>query len=112
MLENKGNRIIYSGMVYTMHCPIHKKRYIPMTGKGVVLLKKIKIEPLEPRLKINGGAILSNRIVGITSTPVQAPPSNTMASIGGSINFSKHVKPASRSVMKEADKEERIKFVF
>jgi hypothetical protein len=99
-------------MVYTMHCPIHKKGYVPMVGKGVVLLKKVKIEPLEPRLKINGGAILSNRIVGVTSTPVQAPPSNSMAMVGGSINFSKHVKPASRSVMKKAEKDERIKFVF
>jgi hypothetical protein len=35
-----------------------------------------------------------------------------MAMVGGAINFSKHVKPASRSVMKKADKEERIKFVF
>jgi hypothetical protein len=111
MLENKGNRIIYSGMVYTMHCPINKKGYVPMKGRGI-LLSHIKKEPLEPRLLINGGAITSNRIVGITSTPVQAPPSNSMAMVGGAINFSKHVKPASRSVMKKADKEERIKFVF
>jgi hypothetical protein len=89
MLENNDEEIIYRLMIYTMHCPINKKSYVPMTGKGVVLLKKIKIEPLEPRLKINGGAILSNRIVGITSTPVQAPPSNTMASIGGSIKIAR-----------------------
>ncbi len=82
-----------------------------MKGKGI-LLSHIKKEPLEPRLMINGGAILSNRIVGITSNAVQAPPSNTMTSVGGAINFSKHVKPASRSVMKKAGKEERIKFVF
>jgi hypothetical protein len=94
-----------------MHCPINKKGYVPMKGKGI-LLSHIKREPLEPRLMINGGAILSNRIVGITSNAVQAPPSNTMASVGGSINFSKHVKPASRGIMKKADKEERIKFVF
>jgi hypothetical protein len=94
-----------------MHCPINKKGYVPMVRKGV-LLQKIKIKPLEPRLMINGGAILSNRIVGITSNAVQAPPSNTMAMVGGAINFSKHVKPASRGIMKKADKEERIKFVF
>jgi hypothetical protein len=60
MLENKGNRIIYSGMIYTMHCPINKKGYVPMKGKGI-LLSHIKREPL---------------------------------------------------VMKKADKDERIKFVF
>jgi hypothetical protein len=110
MLEN-SDKIIYRLMVYTMHCLINKKGYVPMKGRGI-LLSHIKKEPLKDRLMINGGAITSNRIVGITSTPVQAPPSNTMASVGGSINFSKHVKPASRSVMKKADKDERIKFVF
>jgi hypothetical protein len=110
MLEN-SDKIIYRLMVYTMHCPINKKGYVPMKGRGI-LLSHIKKEPLEPRLMINGGAITSNRIVGITSNAVQAPPSNTMAMVGGAINFSKHVKPASRSIMKKADKEERIKFVF
>jgi hypothetical protein len=110
MLEN-SDKIIYRLMVYTMHCPINKKGYVPMKGRGL-LLTHIKKEPLEPRLMINGGAITSNRIVGITSNAVQAPPSNSMAMVGGAINFSKHVKPASRSVMKKADKEERIKFVF
>jgi hypothetical protein len=111
MLEN-SDEIIYRLMVYTMHCPINKKGYVPMKGKGI-LLSHIKKEPLKDRLMINGGAITSNRIVGITSNAVQAPPpSNSMASVGGSINFSKHVKPASSSVMKKADKEERIKFVF
>jgi hypothetical protein len=111
MLENNDEEIIYRLMVYTMHCPINKKGYVPMKGKGI-LLSHIKKEPLKDRLMINGGAITSNRIVGITSNPVQAPPSNTMASIGGALNFSKHVKPASRSVMKKADMDERIKFVF
>jgi hypothetical protein len=110
MLENSDEEIIYRLMVYTMHCPINKKGYVPMKGKGI-LLSHIKKEPLKDRLMI-GGAITSNRIVGITSNPVQAPPSNTMASIGGALNFSKHVKPASRSVMKKADMDERIKFVF
>jgi hypothetical protein len=81
-----------------------------MKGKGI-LLSHIKKEPLKDRLMI-GGAITSNRIVGIVSNVVPAPPSNSMAMVGGAINFSKHVKPASRSVMKKADKEERIKFVF
>jgi hypothetical protein len=110
MLEN-SDEIIYRLMVYTMHCPINKKGYIPMKGRGI-LLSHIKKEPLKNRLMINGGAITSNRIVGITSTPVQAPPSNSMAMVGGALNFSKHVKPASRSVMKKADMDERIKFVF
>jgi hypothetical protein len=94
-----------------MHCPINKKGYVPMKGKGI-LLSHIKREPLKDRLMINGGAITSNRIVGITSNPVQAPPSNSMAMVGGAINFSKHVKSASRGIMKKADKDERIKFVF
>jgi hypothetical protein len=93
-----------------MHCPINKKGYVPMKGKGI-LLSHIKREPLKDRLMI-GGAISTNRIVGITSNAVPAPPSNSMAMVGGSINFSKHVKPASRAIMKKADKEERIKFVF
>jgi hypothetical protein len=97
-------------MVYTMHCPIQKKGYVPMVGKGV-LLSKIKIKPLEPRLMV-GGAILSNRIVGITSNAVPAPPSLSMAMVGGAINFSKHVKPASRVMMKKPEKHENIKFVF
>ena len=92
-----------------MHCPIMKKGYVPMVGKGI-LLKKIKIKPLDERLTIHGGAISSNRIVGITSTPVQAPPSNSMASVGGTINFSKHVKPVSKTMKK--GKDENIKFVF
>jgi hypothetical protein len=110
MLEN-SDKIIYRLMVYTMHCPINKKGYVPMKGKGI-LLSHIKKEPLKDRLMINGGAITTNRIVGIVSNAVPAPPSNSMAMVGGAINFSKHVKPASRSVMKKADKEERIKFVF
>jgi hypothetical protein len=94
-----------------MHCPIQKRGYVPMVGKGI-LLSKIKIKPLEPRMMI-GGAILSNRIVGITSNAVLSPPpSNSMASVGGAINFSKHVKPSSKSVMKKADRDENIKFVF
>jgi hypothetical protein len=93
-----------------MYCPINKKGYVPMKGKGI-LLSHIKREPLKDRLMI-GGAITTNRIVGITSNAVPAPPSNSMAMVGGAINFSKHVKPASRAIMKKADKEERIKFVF
>jgi hypothetical protein len=93
-----------------MHCPINKKGYVPMKGKGI-LLSHIKREPLKDRLMI-GGAITSNRIVGIVSNAVPAPPSNSMAMVGGAINFSKHVKPAWRGIMKKADKQERIKFVF
>jgi hypothetical protein len=90
-----------------MHCPINKGGYVPMVGKGV-LLKKIKIKPLDNRLMINGGAILSNHIVGITSNAVRAPPSNSLASVGGAIDFSKHVKQASRAMKKKADRDENI----
>jgi hypothetical protein len=109
-MQENNDEIKYRLMIYTMHCPINKKGYVPMKGRGI-LLSHIKKEPLKDRLMI-GGAITSNRIVGITSNPVQAPPSNSMAMVGGAINFSKHVKPASRAIMKKADKEERIKFVF
>ena len=77
-------------------------------GGSVLLLKKIKTKPIE------GGAILSNRNVGIISNAVKAPPSMSMASIGGGmIDFSKHVKVQSRNVQKKKDKsDENIKFVY
>jgi hypothetical protein len=79
-------------------------------GGSVILLNKIKKTPLN----IEGGAILSNRIVGITSNVVRAPPqSMAMASIGGAmLDFNKHVKTASRNVQKKRDKDENIKFVY
>ncbi len=92
-----------------MHIPISKGRAIEMRGKGV-LLNKIKIKPLP--MEVKGGAILSNRIVGITSNAVSAPPSNTMATMGGALDFSKHVKRASQNLQKKSDKDQNIKFVF
>ena len=92
-----------------MHIPISKGKDVSMQGKGV-LLKKIVIKPLP--VEVNGGAILTNRIVGITSNAVSAPPSNTMASIGAGIDFSKHVKRASLNLQKRKDREENIRFVF
>jgi hypothetical protein len=72
-----------------MHIPIKKGKTVSMRGKG--LLNHIKVKPLP--LEITSGDILvKNRIVGITSNAVNAPPSNTMASIGAGIDFSKHVK--------------------
>jgi hypothetical protein len=77
-------------------------------GGSVLLLNKIKKAPLP----IEGGAILSNRIVGITSNATRAPQSMTMASVGGMLDFNKHVKTASRNIQKKKDKDENIKFVY
>jgi hypothetical protein len=78
-------------------------------GSVVLLLKKIKTKSLP----IEGGAILSNRNVGIISNAVKAPASMPMASVGGMIDFNKHVKLQSRSVQKKKDKsDENIKFVY
>jgi hypothetical protein len=63
-------------------------------GGSVLLLKKIKIKSLP----MEGGAILSNRNIGITSNAVKAPPSMSMAFIGDSVDFNKHVKVQSRNV--------------
>ena len=92
-----------------MHISISKGKVVSMQGKGV-LLKKIVIKPLP--VEVHGGAIITNRIVGITSNAVSAPPSNTMASIGAGIDFSKHVKRASVNLQKRKDRDENIKFVF
>jgi uncharacterized protein YhdP len=79
-------------------------------GGSVLLLKKIKTKSLP----IEGGAILANRNVGINSNAVKSPPpSMSMASIGGMIDFNKHVKVQSRNVQKKKDKsDENIKFVY
>jgi hypothetical protein len=83
-------------------------QYKKTKGGSVILLNKIKKTPIE------GGAILSNRIVGITSNVVRAPPqSMAMASVGGTmLDFNKHMKTASRNVQKKRDKDENIKFVY
>jgi hypothetical protein len=87
-------------MVYIdMHIPVKKGKIVSMRGKGL-LLSHIKVKPLP--IEITGGDILpKNRIVGIISNAVKAPPSNTMASIGGAIDFFKHVKRASQSMQGE-----------
>ena len=92
-----------------MHIPISNGKVVTMQGKGV-LLKKIPIKPLP--VEVHGGAIITNRIVSITSNAVAAPPSNTMASIGAGIDFSKHVKHAAKTMQKKRDREESIRFVF
>ena len=97
-----------------MHFPINKKmvnlRSKTTRGGSVLLLNKIKTKSLP--VEISGGAILSNRFVGITSNAVKAPPSRSIASVGGSvIDFSKHVKSASRNIQKKKDKEENIRFI-
>jgi hypothetical protein len=64
-------------------------------------------------LKMEGGAILSNRIVGITSNAVrEQPKSMAMASVGGLLDFNKHMKTVSRNIQKKKNKDKNIKFVF
>ncbi len=92
-----------------MHIPISKGKVVAINGKGV-LLNKIKIKALP--IEVHGGAIVTNRIVGITSNAVGAPPSNTMASIGAGLDFSKHVKHAAKTMKNKKEKDENIKFVF
>jgi hypothetical protein len=77
-------------------------------GGSVVLLNKIKKMP--PPVEVGD---ISNRIVGITSNPVRDnAPSRSMASVGGMLNFSKHVSTASKNVQKKKDREENIKYVY
>jgi hypothetical protein len=81
------------------------------TGGSILLLNKIKRKPLP----VQGGAILSNMNVGITSNAIRSPQSKSMipATVGGMIDFNKHVKISSRSVQKKKDKgDENIKFVY
>jgi hypothetical protein len=68
------------------------------------------VKPLP--VEITGGELVKNRIVGITSNAVRSAPSNTMASIGGAIDFSKHVKRSNQGIQKRKEKDERIEFVF
>ena len=92
-----------------MYIPLSNGKIVPMQGKGI-LLNKIKIKALP--MEVHGGAIITNRIVGITSNAVAAPPSNTMASIGAGLDFSKHVKHAAKTMQRRKEKDENIKFVF
>ena len=92
-----------------MHIPISNGKVVHMQGRGI-LLNKIKIKALP--LEVHGGAIITNRIVGITSNAVGAPPSNTMASVGSGLDFSKHVKHAAKTMQRRKEKDENIKFVF
>lgn len=78
-------------------------------GGSIMLLNKMKKTPLP----IEGGAILSNMIVGVTSNAMRDPPKSMgMASVGGMLNFNKHVKSSSRNFQKKKDKDENIKFVY
>lgn len=93
-----------------MHVIVSKNNVSMISGKGM-LLRNIKVKPL-PQGGETEDIISKNRIVGITSNAVNAPPSNTMAKIGGTLDFSKHVKKASQSIQKKKDRDENIKFVF
>ena len=81
------------------------------TGGSVMLLSKIKTTPLNS--KMVGGDLGANRIVGITSTAMpNPPPSASMASVGGSIDFAKHVRSSARKMQKRGQEDSNIKFVF
>ena len=83
-----------------MHVHMNGK-CVGMKGNGV-LLKKIIIKPLP----------IANRIVGIMSNAVGAPPSDAMASVGAGLDFSRHVKREARSIQKRKKGDDNIKFVF
>jgi hypothetical protein len=99
-------------IAYIMHLTNCDMKHRSTKGGTILLLKKIKTKSLP----VQGGAILSNMNVGITSNAIRAPPlSQSMASVtvGGMIDFNKHVKMSSRSVQKKRDKgDENIKFVY
>ena len=66
------------------------------TGGSVMLLSRIKTSP------IVGGDLGANRIVGITSNAMpNPPPSASMASVGGSLDFAKHVRSSARKMQKK-----------
>ena len=80
------------------------------TSGGSMLLLKRKFKIPVIKEDIMGGAMTSNRIVGMTSTRMKPVPSFSMASsiVGGDImDFSKSVK---RNARKKDD--ENIKFVY
>ena len=80
------------------------------TSGGSMLLLKRKFKIPVIKEDIVGGAMTSNRIVGMISSRVKSPPSSSMASsiVGGDImDFSKSVK---RNARKKED--ENIKFVY
>ena len=73
----------------------------------LLLKRKFKIPVIKE--DIVGGAMTSNRIVGMITSRVKSPPSSSMASIvGGDImDFSKSVKKNARK-----KEDENIKFVY
>ena len=80
------------------------------TGGSVMLLSKIKTAPLQ---KMVGGDLGANRIVGITSTAMpNPPPSASMASVGGSLDFAKHVRSSARKMQKKGKEDSNINFVY
>jgi hypothetical protein len=69
---------------------------------GSIVMKKLSSVPR----KMNGGAILANRMVGKISNPTSSPPQSTSMSMmtGGMMNFNK--------VKSKKQKDENIKFVY
>ena len=77
------------------------------TGGSVMLLSRIKTSP------IVGGNLGANRIVGITSNAMpNPPPSASMASVGGSLDFAKHVRSSARKMQKKGKEDSNINFVY
>ena len=80
------------------------------TSGGSMLLLKRKFKNPVIKEDIVGGAMSSNRIVGMITSRIKSAPSSSMASsiVGGDImDFSKSVK---RNARKKED--ENIKFVY
>ena len=80
------------------------------TSGGSMLLLKLKFKIPVIKEDIVGGAMSSNRIIGMISSRVKSPPSSSMASsiVGGDImDFSKSIKKNARK-----KEDENIKFVY
>ena len=77
-------------------------------GSMLLLKRKFKIPVIKEDI-VGGGAMTSNRIVGMITSRVKSPPSSSMASIVGSdiMDFSKSVKKNARK-----KEDENIKFVY
>lgn len=79
------------------------------TGGSVLLLNRKKVAPLA---RMEGGSIGANKIVGITQSAMPAPQNASIATVGGMMDFSKHVKMSARKMRKKGDDDSNINFVY
>ena len=97
----------------------YHKKYQPMrysTKGGAVLLNFIKREPIS---KTEGGAVGSNKIVGIIAPPPMTPSNNYKKQMTyiphqdllSKISFGKSVKSSSKPIS-NTNRDSNIKFVF